>query len=201
MKTIKLPYIIFLLHFLVFGCDFTKNTGKNTNSEEAIHQRPNFIFILADDFGYHDMSAMGSKYYETPNIDRIANEGMKFTEGYATCQVCSPSRASIMLGTFPARHGITDWIGARTGEDWRKSGRFNQLLPPEYVRKLPAKSVTLPEALKEGGYTTFFAGKWHLGDSTSWPEQHGFDINIGGWDSGGPRGWLFFSFRKPETRE
>ena len=175
---------------------------KDENSLEN-PSKPNFIFILADDLGYHDLSVTGSQYYETPNIDRIANEGMTFTEGYATCQVCSPSRASIMLGTFPARHGITDWIGARTGEDWRKAGRFNQLLPPQYVHKLPSEDVTLPEALREGGYKTFFAGKWHLGDSTSWPEDHGFDINKGGWDVGSPRGGYFSPYINPnlENRE
>ena len=93
-----------------------------TSSKEE-EEKPNFLFILADDFGYHDLSCMGSEYYETPNIDRISKEGMTFTDGYATCQVCSPSRASIMTGQFPARHGITDWIGAPTGVDWRKSGR------------------------------------------------------------------------------
>jgi hypothetical protein len=77
--------------------------------------KPNILFILADDLGYHDLSVMGSNYCETPNIDRIADEGMIFTDGYATCQVCSPSRASIMSGKFTARHGITDWIGAKTG--------------------------------------------------------------------------------------
>lgn len=181
-----LIWTVFLL-----GCK-----GKDTESTENT-LKPNFIFILADDLGYHDLSVMGSQYYETPNIDRIANEGMTFTEGYATCQVCSPSRASIMLGTFPARHGITDWIGAKAGEDWRKAGRFNKLLPPEYVHKLPANETTLPEAMREGGYKTFFTGKWHLGDSTSWPEAHGFDINIGGWDVGSPHGGYFSPFINP----
>lgn len=183
-------YLIVLL-FLFFSC------GKKEENQDKISTKPNFIFILADDLGYHDLSVMGSKYYETPNIDRIANEGMSFTNGYANCQVCSPSRASILLGTFPARHGITDWIGAKAGEEWRKTGRFNQLLPPEYVRKLPADEVTLPEALREGGYKTFFAGKWHLGDSTSWPEDHGFDINKGGWDAGSPGGGYFSPFINP----
>ncbi|MFO7824937.1 MAG: sulfatase-like hydrolase/transferase, partial [Cyclobacterium sp.] len=95
--------------------------------EQTEKQKPNVLFILADDLGYHDLSCMGSDYYETPNIDRIANEGMVFTNGYATCQVCSPSRASLMSGKFPARHGITDWIGAKTGEAWREAGRFNKL--------------------------------------------------------------------------
>lgn len=189
--TNRIHFIISIAVIFLAGCmKKTEDTSKSVS-------KPNFLFILADDFGYHDMSAMGSKYYETPNIDRIANEGMIFTDGYANCQVCSPSRASIMLGTFPARHGITDWIGAKTGEDWRKAGRFNQLLPPEYVHKLPKEAVTLPEALKEVGYKTFFAGKWHLGDSTSWPEAHGFDINIGGWDAGSPRGGYFSPYDNP----
>ena len=190
--TRKLNLILSLLIIVMSSCQGTKENG---NEKEA--SKPNFIFILADDLGYHDLSVMGSEYYETPNIDRIANEGITFTEGYATCQVCSPSRASIMLGTFPARHGITDWIGAKTGESWRKAGRFNKLLPPEYVRNLPAEETTLAEAMKEGGYKTFFAGKWHLGDSTSWPEAHGFDINKGGWDKGSPIGGYFSPYVNP----
>ncbi len=190
MRNIFLPTLLMAL-FIFSNCD---DKGRKS---DGLATKPNFIFILADDLGCHDLSVTGSQFYETPNIDRIAREGMTFTQGYATCQVCSPSRASIMLGTFPARHGITDWIGARTGEEWRKSGRFNKLLPPEYVHKLPAEAVTLPEALHESGYKTFFAGKWHLGDSTSWPEQHGFDINKGGWDVGSPRGGYFSPFINP----
>lgn len=160
-------------------------------------KKPNFLFILVDDYGYHDLSITGSKFYETPNIDRIAREGMIFTDGYAACQVCSPSRASIMTGKFPARHGITDWIGARTGEEWRSAGRFNKLLPPEYVHDLPHEYTTLPEAMKEAGYKTFFAGKWHLGSEGSWPEDHGFDINRGGWDKGSPMGGYYAPWENP----
>jgi len=166
-------------------------------SAKTVAKRPNVLFILADDFGYHDMSCAGSKFYETPNIDKIAGQGMVFTNGYAACQVCSPSRASIMSGKFPACHGITDWIGAASGEKWRKEKRFSQLLPPEYVHKLPAEYVTLPEALKQAGYKTFFAGKWHLGEKGSWPEDHGFDINIGGWDAGSPKGGYFSPYENP----
>lgn len=167
------------------------------NKQPVEQPKPNILFILADDFGYHDMSATGSDYYETPHIDRIAQEGMVFTDGYAACQVCSPSRASIMTGQFPARHGITDWIGARTGEEWRKQNRNNKLLPAEYVHNLPHEYTTLPEALKEAGYKTFFAGKWHLGDEGSWPEDHGFDINKGGWDRGGPVGGYYAPWENP----
>jgi arylsulfatase A-like enzyme len=161
------------------------------------NQKPNFLFILADDYGYYDLGISGSKFYETPNIDRIATEGMIFTDGYATCQVCSPSRASIMTGKFPARHGITDWIGAATGENWRKAGRSNQLLPPEYQHNLPHEYTTLPEAMKAAGYKTFFAGKWHLGEKGSWPTDHGFDINKGGWDVGSPKGGFFAPWENP----
>ena len=170
---------------------------QKTRTQETAPQKPNILFILADDLGYHDLSCTGSTYYETPHIDRIAAEGMMFTEGYAACQVCSPSRASIMSGKFPARHGITDWIGARTGEEWRKQNRFNKLLPPEYIHNLPHEYTTLPEALKEAGYKTFFAGKWHLGSEGSWPENHGFDINKGGWNTGSPAGGFYAPWENP----
>lgn len=195
IKNYYLPAgLIFLLSFT--ACQTAENS-------ETTDRPPNVIFILADDLGYHDLSCMGSKYYETPNIDRIANSGMIFTNGYAGCQVCSPSRATIMSGKTPARHGITDWIGARNGEEWRKAGRFNKLLPPEYVHNLPHEYVTLPEAMKEAGYKTFFAGKWHLGSEGSWPTDHGFDINRGGWDKGSPIGGYFSPWENPnlENRE
>jgi arylsulfatase A-like enzyme len=165
--------------------------------EKVESEKPNILFILADDFGYYDTGVMGSKYYETPNIDRIANEGMIFTDGYATCQVCSPSRASIMTGKYPARHGITDWIGAGVGRNWRKANRHTKLLPPTYNNLLPKTYTTMPEALKAVGYKTFFTGKWHLGDIGSSPQDHGFDVNKGGWDSGGPRGGYFAPWNNP----
>lgn len=187
MRKVRIGIILIYISFS-FSCN-----QQNRPDE----RRPNVLFILADDFGNHDLSSTGSNFYETPNIDKIADEGMVFTNGYATCQVCSPSRASIMTGKLPARHGITDWIGAKTGEDWRKANRFNQLLPPEYVHNLPHEYTVLPEAMKELGYKTFFAGKWHLGGQGSWPTDHGFDINIGGWDAGSPRGGYFSPYKNP----
>ncbi len=169
--------------------------------QEKKVEKPNILFILADDLGYHDLSCTGSAYYETPNIDKIANEATVFTNGYAGCQVCSPSRASIMSGKFPARHGITDWIGAKSGEDWRSHGRHNKLLPAEYEHQLNQKYITLPEALKEAGYKTFFAGKWHIGDKGSLPEDHGFDINKGGWHAGSPRGGYYAPFKNPSLED
>ncbi len=170
-------------------------------TDSVPEKKPNVLFILADDLGYTDLSCMGSKYYETPNIDQIAVNGMVFTNGYAGCQVCSPSRASIMTGKFPARHGITDWIGEKSGEDWRSMNRYSKLLPADYVHNLPKEDITLPEALKQAGYKTFFSGKWHLGSKGSWPEDHGFDINKGGWDGGSPRGGYFSPFDNPNLTD
>ncbi len=159
-------------------------------------KKPNVLFILVDDMGARDLSNEGSTFYESPNIDRIANEGMKFTRGYATCQVCSPSRASILTGKYPTNHGITTWIGDRAGEAW-PANRSDSHLPPEYERNLRASEITLAEAMKNAGYKTFFAGKWHLGSEGSWPTDHGFDINKGGWDVGGPRGGFFSPYINP----
>jgi arylsulfatase A-like enzyme len=160
--------------------------------------RPNIVYILADDLGWCDLGAGGSDFYESPNIDRIAAEGMKFSQAYATCQVCSPSRASIMTGKYPPRHGITDYIGAATGEAWRKNGRQSKMLPCENGTGLRADETIFPQVLKGAGYRTFFAGKWHLGSEGSYPEDFGFDINKGGWDVGGPVGGYFAPWKNPK---
>ena len=170
------------------------------SSCSKVEEPKNVLFILADDYGYNDMSCRSSEFYETPNIDRIAAEGTVFTDGYAACQVCSPSRASIMTGKFPARHGITDWIGAKSGEAWRTKNRHSKLLPAGYVHSLDLNYTTLPEAMKENGYITFFAGKWHIGEKGSWPEDHGFDINKGGWDAGSPSGGYFAPYNNPNLK-
>lgn len=165
--------------------------------EKPVKKRPNIVFILVDDLGLHDLSTTGSSFYETPNVDRIADEGTVFTQGYAASRVCSPSRASIMLGQFTAKHQITDWIGAKSGANWRTLNRNDKLLPAEYTHVLPKKDATLAEAFVENGYKTFFAGKWHLGSKGSWPSDHGFEINKGGWDKGSPIGGFFSPWENP----
>jgi arylsulfatase A-like enzyme len=189
MNSIKLVLICFLL----CACQQKKET-KTTIPP----QKPNVLFILVDDLGLNDLGYTGSNYYETPHIDQLATESIEFTEGYAASRVCSPSRASIFTGQFTARHGITDWIGAKTGTDWRTHNRHDKLLPAEYVHELPKNDITLAEAMKSAGYKTFFAGKWHLGDEGSYPENHGFDINVGGWDKGSPIGGYFSPWNNPK---
>jgi arylsulfatase A-like enzyme len=138
-------------------------------------KQPNFVFILVDDMGWMDIGANGSTFYETPNIDRLASEGVRFTQAYAASPICSPTRASILTGKNPARINLTQWIG----------GPGN----PDYLRNLPLEEVLFPELLKEAGYTNIFLGKWHLnnreGEGTYWPDKQGFDINIAGHWRGG----------------
>jgi len=190
MNLRKLFELVFALCLAVFfGCKDEALTSEK--------RKPNIVFILADDLGAHDLSITGSEYYETPNIDKIAREGTIFTQGYAASRVCSPSRASIMLGQFTARHGITDWIGAKSGIAWRDLNRNDKLLPAEYNHTLPGEQTTLPEAMKANGYKTFFAGKWHLGHEGSWPTDHGFEENKGGWDVGSPKGGYFSPWENP----
>ena len=146
---------------------------------------PNVVFFLVDDLGWTDLACFGSSFHETPNCDRLAREGMRFTSGYAACPVCSPTRASIMTGRYPARLATTDYFGAAQPDKWK---RPTKLLPASYIEQLPLEETTLAESLKAAGYATFFAGKWHLGPEGFWPENQGFDVNKGGCDRGGPYG-------------
>ena len=152
----------------------------------------NFVFFLVDDLGWADLGCTGSTFYETPNVDALAAAGMRFTDGYAACPVCSPTRASIMAGKYPARMDTTDWFGGR---------RAGKLLPAPYKNYLPLEEVTVAEALKTAGYRTFFAGKWHLGAQAYFPEKQGFDINKGGHQRGSPPGGYFSPFRNPKLTD
>ena len=140
--------------------------GRKTSAQ--IPAKPNIVFILIDDMGWKDLACYGSRFHETPNIDTLASEGMKFTDAYAACPVCSPTRASIMAGQYPARVGITDFIPGH----WRP---YEKLIVPENRLQLPLESVTIGEALKEEGYATCYIGKWHLGGKNFNPDKQGFD--------------------------
>jgi arylsulfatase A-like enzyme len=167
--------------------------GAGCSIAQRSRKRPNFVFFLIDDMGWADVSCYGSNFYETPNIDRLAREGMRFTDAYAACPVCSPTRASIMTGKYPARLGITQWIGASQK-------------PVEYVDRMALEEVTIAEALKEAGYLTGFVGKWHLSSRTAdradyYPDKQGFDVNIAGDWSGAPPSYFHPYKRGTRTLE
>ena len=149
----------------------------------AASRRPNFLFILVDDLGWRDLSCYGSPFYETPHLDRLASQSMRFTDAYAACNVCSPTRASILTGKYPARLGVTDWIGAGAAR--------GAVQAAPYVHYLPLTEKTIASSLRDAGYATWHVGKWHLGDEPYWPQHQGFDTNVGGTANGGTRS--FFS--------
>ena len=152
--------------------------------------KPNIIFFLVDDLGYMDIGAYNPKtFYKTPNVDRLAATGVKFTNGYAANPVCSPTRYSIMSGKYPSRIGATNFFSGT------RSGKFK---PAPLTSNMPLSEFTLAEALKEAGYRTAFLGKWHLGPTPKfWPENQGFDINIGGHNRGSPPGGYFSPYKNP----
>ena len=156
-------------------------------------KRPNFVVFLVDDLGAMDVGAYNpTTFYETPNIDRLAASGTRFTAGYAACAVCSPTRFSLMTGKYPVRNGCTDWFGARRAERFR---------PAPLHEQLDLDETTLAEALREAGYKTTFVGKWHLGPTPEfWPENHGFDVNIGGYNRGSPSSF-FAPYKNPRLED
>jgi arylsulfatase A len=170
---------LFLLSWLAASIDALATDAEHTN----------VVLILIDDLGWNDLSCYGSEYYQTPNIDRLAGEGMRFTDGYAACNVCSPSRAAIVSGKYPARLLLTQWLPSG-----RWNAQANKLREGRYISNLPLEEVTIAEAMREAGYSTAFMGKWHLGTETYYyPEHQGFDLNVAGRDYGAP-GSYFYPF-------
>ncbi|MBX3744527.1 MAG: sulfatase-like hydrolase/transferase [Verrucomicrobiae bacterium] len=155
----------------------------------ATNAPPNVILIVVDDLGAHDLGHTGSRFHATPALDRLAASGMTFTQAYAASTVCSPTRAAILTGKYPARLRVTDWI---RGHDFPQA----KLRPPDWTRQLPHAEITLAEHLRQLGYATFHLGKWHLGGDGSAPEDHGFDRNLGGDHRGQPPSY-FSPYRIP----
>jgi arylsulfatase A-like enzyme len=181
-----------ILYAALLLSDCCRARAASADEGKMAHQ--NVVFILVDDLGWRDLGCFGSTFYETPSIDRLAATGMKFTQAYAACPVCSPTRASILTGKYPQRLGITDYISVNRSNQPEKWERKTRLLPAPYVDRLPLTETTLAEALKASGYATFFAGKWHLGPEGFYPENQGFDINKGGCEWGAPSaGRRYFS--------
>ncbi len=156
-------------------------------------KKPNILFILLDDFGWKDLSCYGSDFYETPNLDRLASRSMRFTDAYAACPVCSPTRASILSGKYPARLGLTNYI--HCGKPGHRDRA--RLIDAPYTPFLDTREKSLAAALLEQGYATWHLGKWHLGERQYWPDKHGFELNIAGCDHGHPPAGYFSPYRIP----
>ncbi len=152
-------------------------------AEQTQRQRLNVIVILADDLGWTDLGCFGSDFYETPHLDRLASTGMKFTQNYSACTVCSPTRSALLTGKYPARLHLTDWIPGRMPDN-------PKLLVPDWSKQLPLEEVTFAEVFKSAGYTTGSIGKWHLGDDDYFPEKQGFDLNVAGLNAGSPPSYI-----------
>ena len=186
---LPMPRVLILVLLLtLIGCGASQETSQAPN-------KPNFIIFLVDDLGWSDGAVFGSDLYETPNIDRLAADGMRFSTGYAACTVCSPTRAAMMTGKYPGRTNVTDWIRGHQRP-------YAKLKLPDWTMKIEASHTTIAEALGAAGYRTASVGKWHLmpagePDMNDYvPEKHGFDVNIGGNEWGAP-GSYFHPYTHP----
>lgn len=171
--------LIYIICFVVFGQSLPAQTAA---------RQPNIILIVADDLGWADLGCYGSSFYETPNLDQLARTGVRFTNGYASAPVCSPTRAALLTGKYPVKTDVTDWIKGR-----QESGRgavYEKLVAQPFNHFLPLGEATIAQAALKAKYKTFIAGKWHLGEEEkNWPEAYGFQINKGGFSKGSPAGY------------
>ena len=174
--------------FLKFACGaaIAGFVPSVTLCNDKLSRRPNIVFILVDDLGWADVGCYGSDLHGTPNIDRLAQEGMRFTDAYAAAPVCSPTRASIMTGKYPARLHMTIWYESSANPPLNR-----RLIPPVTQGNMPHEQVTIAEVLKKAGYFTAHVGKWHLGNASHYPETQGFDVNIGGTFWGAPTTFFY----------
>ena len=180
--------LLFLLFFsLILSCQDSRNNIS----------KPNVILINADDLGWSDLSLMGSNYYETPNINKLAESGMTFYNAYASAANCAPSRASMLSGKYTTEHHIYT-----VGNSERGNKKTRKLIPIKNNKILDLDFILISEMFKSEGYTNGIFGKWHLGPEGFYPEQSGFDLNIGGCEKGGPGpGGYFSPYENPKIED
>jgi arylsulfatase A-like enzyme len=154
------------------------------SAESSRKDRPNVVLIVVDDLGWADLHCYGSTFHRTPHLDRLAQGGRRFTQAYAACPVCSPTRAALMTGKHPARLQLTDWLPGRPDMPTQR------LLRAELRQQLPLEEVTIAEVLHEAGYATAQIGKWHLGGEGFEPTRQGFDLNVAGDERGSPAAYF-----------
>jgi len=175
----RIKFLLFFLGSICTSVPWAQGGIPNTT------KRPNVVFFLVDDLGMMDVGFNGSPFYETPHLDSFAKKGVRFSQAYAACHVCSPTRASIITGQYPARLGLTDWLPGR------KDFSFQKLQTVPTVQHLPYDIKTLPQVLKDNGYATAIFGKWHLGEDSASSKRQGFDVQVPAWNKGWPNGSFF----------
>lgn len=158
------------------------------NALAAGARLPNIVVFLVDDLGWRDLQCYGSEFHRTPRIDEFAARGVRFTQAYAACHVCSPTRASVLTGRYPARLKLTDWLPGR------RDFAFQKLRNAATIQQLPLSEVTVAEVLREHGYRTAHIGKWHLGEDPGGPLQQGFDVRVPNWNKGWPKTGFYAPF-------
>lgn len=205
MDMIKYFYMLkFRLLWLFFGVFMLNFSSIFSLYSQESSEKFNVLLIHVDDLGWADIEPLGSDFYETPNINKLAEGGMLFTNSYAAAAICSPTRAALLTGKYPARLGITDWIRAKF-QGTTTSGLPGEyeifedkpLKTPKIQGYLPLEEVTIAERMKSHGYATMHVGKWHLGEEGFYPDNQGFDVNVGGNDLGQPPS--YFDPYLPET--
>lgn len=171
---------------ILLSCIYDAGAQKTSSGNK--NRKMNVVFFLVDDLGWTDLGFEGSSFYETPNIDSFSKVGVRFDQAYAACHVCSPTRASILSGQYPARLGLTDWLPGR------KNFPFQKLKTVTSVQHLPYNAKPLPQVLKENGYRTAIYGKWHLGEDSASTLRQGFDVHVPDYNKGWPNGTYFSPF-------
>lgn len=172
---------------LLAACNSTTQTNKQTADKDSL-SKPNILLIVSDDLGYKDLACYGEKITETPNLDQLATEGVRFTNAYASCPVSSPTRASLLTGKNPVDVDITDWIPGHQAGNIKP---YHKMIVPQFNLQLPLDELTIAEQLKKLGYATASIGKWHLGGEGYLPDNQGFDINIAGCEFGMPPSYYY----------
>mgnify|MGYP002641661090 CR=1 FL=1 len=178
-----------------FGLPALSFTASSCDKRKQNSDKPNIVLVVIDDLGWMDLGCYGSTFYETPNIDKLASEGMRFTNAYSACPVCSPTRAALLTGKSPARLQFTGHI---TAIGRHRHPEFSRIIPPKDRMHVRLEEVTIAEVLKPAGYSTISIGKWHVGDEEKYyPTHQGFDENIAGYNHGSPPAY-FYPYEDPE---
>lgn len=175
---------------IITGCSALLLAVNSMASSPSGFRKPNILFIVADDLGWSDLGCYGADLHETPNINRLAQRSVQFMNSYAAAPVCSPTRASLMTGKWPARLHFTIWSEAASASE-RKNQEVYRYLPPSTLESLPLEEITVAEELKKNGYLTAHVGKWHLGDLMHFPPTQGFDVSVAASQRGAPPTYFF----------